>query len=434
MSTGMRMRPGATNRWQAILPARGLLAKMQNEAGRTLPAALVALAVGAILLAPFLAHVSSRLLTSTSATTRLEAKYAADSGVEFVIWSLLHDSSYRSQLDSDPGAFYALTPDHTVNGLTVSMSASAVPSGTWTALADVPGGGIRSGGDLEFAGGSFLYALRGGGQDFLRYDISTNSWISLAPIPNTRVTGGSLASTGGGYIYALAEGNNPNTPNLWRYSIAGDSWQELADMPGSVRNGSALAYGGGDTLYALRGANSTAFRAYSISADSWSGLASAPDNVRNGGSLAHTGGDYIYALRGRNTGDFWRYRISDDSWTAMASAPGSVGDGGDLAYPGADYVYAIRGRNNDDFWRFTGSTNSWSALAPAPGGIGGGGALVFIDSDTGYVLRGGNMNEFWRIDITPPQYDISVTAGAVTITARVELSGMNVQVLWWDIA
>jgi len=432
MRTGMRIRPGAANRWQAILPARGLLAKMQNEAGRTLPAALVALAVGAILLAPFLAHVSSRLLTSTSATTRLEAKYAADSGVEFVIWSLLHDSSYRSQLDSDPGVFYPLTPDHTVNGLTVSMSASAVPSGTWTPMASIPGGSVREGADLVYTGGDYIYALRGNNsRDFGRYSISGNSWSALAPIPNDVGEGGALVYTAGDFIYALEGDRNRR---FWRYSISGNSWRQMRNTPGRVRDGADLAFGGGDAIYALQGNNRDNYWWYSIGANRWYSLQDAPDRVRDGGALAHTGGNFIYALRGRNSTDFWRYQISGDSWSIMASTPGRVNSGGDLAYPGGDFVYAIRGGNNPDFWRFTGSINSWSELTPAPAEIGAGGAMVFINSTTGYVLRGRNSSDFWRVDITPPQYDISVTAGAVTITARVELSGMNVQVLWWDIA
>ena len=71
--------------------------------GRSLPAALITLAVGSLLLTPFLAFVSSRSLGTRGAAETFNEQYASDAGIEFGIWSLLNDSAFRSQVDINAG-------------------------------------------------------------------------------------------------------------------------------------------------------------------------------------------------------------------------------------------------------------------------------------------------------------------------------------------
>ncbi len=87
--------------------------RLGAEHGKSLPATLITLAVGSLLLTPFLSFVSSRSLGSGSARNAIAAQYSADAGIEFGIWSLLNDSSFRSLVDNNPGTPQAwLFRDH----------------------------------------------------------------------------------------------------------------------------------------------------------------------------------------------------------------------------------------------------------------------------------------------------------------------------------
>jgi cytoskeletal protein CcmA (bactofilin family) len=59
------------------------------EKGQALPIALVVLGLGALILAPFLSHVSTNLIGSRIYGQVVEEQYAADAGIEFGVWHLL---------------------------------------------------------------------------------------------------------------------------------------------------------------------------------------------------------------------------------------------------------------------------------------------------------------------------------------------------------
>jgi hypothetical protein len=161
------------------------------------------------------------------------------------------------------------------------------------------------------------------------------------------------------------------------------------DPSAIFEEGAALVYAGSNVFYALEGNGSRGFWRYvSTGGGTWSSLMDTLDDVDVGGALAYTGGDYVYAFYGGGTAGFWRYSISGDSWTPDTDAPAAVSDGGALTYAGGDYIYA---------------------------------------------LRGGGYRDFWRFRVAPPQYDIVSQSGSRTITARIEIDGSTVTVLFWDI-
>jgi hypothetical protein len=131
---------------------------LSDEIGGSLPAVLVTISVGAILLAPFLAHVSSRMLAMGASDDNARALYAADSGIELAIWTLLNDSGFRNAVDASIGTAVPLTTPLSVNGATTSMQVTALPIGAWTELADTPG-------------------ARGGGGSLAKHPRSTRSWL-----------------------------------------------------------------------------------------------------------------------------------------------------------------------------------------------------------------------------------------------------------------
>ena len=399
----------------------------EAEAGKSLPAVLITLAVGSLLLAPFLSFVSSRSLGSRAAEQTLAAQYAADAGVEFGIWSLLNDSTFLSQVDSNVSIPQNLPFPGTLNGYSPTVTVTGLPLGSWFVRQVAPWA-INRGASMAYSGGDRIYALRGSSNNFGYYSISADQWFTLANTPNSIGNGGALVHGGGNFLYAI-RGQNSRT--FWRYNISTNTWSSLANTPQRVRQGGELVYTGGDHIYAFRG-NSTTFWRYSISSDSWTSRANAPLSPRRGSDLVFTGSGTIYAFRGANSTDFWRYSISSNSWTNRANTPANVSDGGGLAYYSGSYIYALRG-NSNAFWRYTIATNTWTVLANTPANVGGGGDILFTQATRGYALRGGNRVDFWEFEVTPPRYDINATAGSATTDSRIEIDGANTTILFWDI-
>jgi hypothetical protein len=402
--------------------------RLRSESGKSLPAALITLAVGSLLLTPFLSFISSRSLGGQAARETVSAQYAADSGVEFAIWSLLNTSPFRSQVDNNLGTPQNLAFPAPLNGYTPIITVTGLPIGNWF-IRQSASWNIERGSALAYAGGNRIYAMRGNNSNtFGYYSISADQWFNLANTPNTVQRGGALVYGGGNFLYAL---RGRNSDSFWRYNITTNSWSSLEDTPARVSQGGDLVFTGGNHIFAFRG-NSTTFWRYSISSDSWSSLANAPASVSYGSDLVHAGGNTLYAFRGSNQTDFWRYNIGSDSWSSMQNAPASVGNGGNLAYFSGSYIYALRG-NSNVFWRYTMSTDSWSTLTSTPANVGRGADMVFTHATGGFATRGGNQSDFWEFEVTPPRFDISSQAGNVSTDARLEINGSTNTILFWDI-
>lgn len=406
-----------------------------SEHGRSLPAALIALAVGSMLMAPFLSFVSSRARGTRAADQNLKSLYTADAGIEYGVWSLIHDSDFRADVDSQTGFFIdRVFPYGPVNDYDPEVKVKALPIGIWSDLAYFPTD-IGSGGALAYDGGDRIYALRGGGtKTFKYYSISSNQWFNLDPTPRN-VGAGSALVYEDGYVYAI-QGNNKK--GFWRYSNSA-GWEELDDTKKNASSGGALA-SDGSNIYAMGfGNNQREFYRYNISSQKWDNkkLKNTPNAVTNGAALVHAGGNDFYALQGSGSNNFWRYDKSNDKWnhqnTTPQPIPQAVGAGGSLAYGGGDYIYALQG-GGAGFYRYSISGDGWTQLAAAPDAVGSGGSLVFTDAKHGFALQGGNQADFWKFEVTPPRYDISSSIpGFTNITARVELDGNNNPILFWDI-
>jgi hypothetical protein len=64
---------------------------LRSESGQALVLALAALAVGALLVTPFLTHASVNVLASRRADEAMNDAYAADAGIEWGLWRLKND-------------------------------------------------------------------------------------------------------------------------------------------------------------------------------------------------------------------------------------------------------------------------------------------------------------------------------------------------------
>lgn len=432
---------------------------IRSEQGRSLPAALIALAVGSLLLTPFLSFVSSRSLGTTAAAETFQEQYAADAGIEFGIWTLLNDPTTKAQVDAAGGTPVSISFPETINGQNPSLTITALATGlNW--LQDPPADPPRSvgpGGALEYDGGNNLYILIGDGDNrFYRYNTVSDNWSQLTRIPYVSVihsppgppdisflsvdTGSDLVYTGTGNndLYALVKGYplfGPDADYLYRYSIDNPGWQNVTSTPDELEAGACLVFDGSSSLYIFQGESSTFWR---FSGSGWQTLQNAPGQVGAGAALVYTGGSYLYAFPGGGSSEFWRYEIGSGSpWTVLSDQPGGalpgpVTAGGSLTYDGIDAIYALAG-GSQAVWRYTISSNTWTSLVDAPANVGSGGDLALIDDSNGYVLRGNNQDDYWRFQLESTRYDINAQAGNTAIHTGVELDNGNPTILFWDI-
>jgi hypothetical protein len=108
---------------------------MKKEKGQALPLAMVALAIGAVLIAPFLSHASSSLIGSNDYATIINYRNACDAGVEHAIWRLAYNGLGTSIRNPGDNITYQLA--ETINGFTPSITVT-----TNTSNPDVPTGMI----------------------------------------------------------------------------------------------------------------------------------------------------------------------------------------------------------------------------------------------------------------------------------------------------
>jgi hypothetical protein len=268
---------------------------------------------------------------------------------------------------------YSLAGGNTNNFIRYNIS-----SNSWQGMANTLAL-INAGGALAFDG-SFVYALAGGGsQNFTRYNPATNTWQglnnTLAPIN----AGGALAFDGT-YLYALAGGGSQN---FTRYNPTTNTWQGLNNTLAPIVYGGSLAFGNDGFLYATAGGG-TNFTRYNITTNTWESRAPVSDIVGAGGALTYGGGTFLYAMAGGvGTGgsNYWRYNITANTWTVndlLQDTPTPPKAGGALTSDTNNFEYAMRGDNSQAFWRYNNQLNTWTILADTLQKFGDGGSLVYV--------------------------------------------------------
>lgn len=98
-----------------------------KESGQALTLTLAALAIGALVIGPFLSQASSALIGSNTYNTLLKATYAADAGVEHAVWNLTDGGLAATLPNVGNNTTYSLP--NTVNGITPSITVTNTQSG-----------------------------------------------------------------------------------------------------------------------------------------------------------------------------------------------------------------------------------------------------------------------------------------------------------------
>ncbi|MBM3313154.1 T9SS type A sorting domain-containing protein [candidate division WOR-3 bacterium] len=293
--------------------------------------------------------------------------------------------------------FVALDDDECRANDTATLTFRVVAD-TWVKKYPVYAGGTVGGGCMTAVGTNELYCVTGKQNYFARYLVDQNLWKNLEVTPRSFSDGGSIAYAGGDYLYAL---RGHSTREFYRYRLSTGHWSRAADVPDKVGWGGALVYGGNGYLYALRGSVKKDFYRYSIAGNSWQSRAALPDNIGGGACLAWDGSDRIYALRGNNKRDFYEYRISTNQWTRKTSIPQDVSKGGALAFnPVGNKVYALCGDGTTCHYAYNPTNNTWSQRRSMPHTVRAGGSLAYCDYSLYATVGIGRDPDFYRY--SPP--------------------------------
>ncbi len=93
---------------------------MNGEKGFVLPGVLAAMAVGILLVAPFLSQASTSLMCNTDYGQSFKQQHSADAGIEHAIWYLAYDDSHV------PGENCNYQLGESVNGIAPDITVTAV--------------------------------------------------------------------------------------------------------------------------------------------------------------------------------------------------------------------------------------------------------------------------------------------------------------------
>jgi hypothetical protein len=95
---------------------------LSGESGQAVVIALVALALGILLVAGFLYYVTTSQRASEAAKEQVVDHYSTDAGVEHAIWRLMHEAGFTTTLESGDPVTYTVD----INGQTVAITVTRV--------------------------------------------------------------------------------------------------------------------------------------------------------------------------------------------------------------------------------------------------------------------------------------------------------------------
>ena len=105
---------------------------LKGQRGASLPFALICVAIGTLLISVLLSYVGASYKTSEAARRALLVQYADDAGVEYGLWRLANDGPLRQSLMANLGVPQVIVAPGPVNGITPTLQAVCVLTGTGT--------------------------------------------------------------------------------------------------------------------------------------------------------------------------------------------------------------------------------------------------------------------------------------------------------------
>ncbi len=276
-----------------------------------------------------------------------------------------------------------------------------VTSVIWEMMAYIPqtpsGKNPKSGSCMAgLAGTGNIYFLKASNQpDFYFYDPATNTWTTLAGMPQgDKETGDGKNPKRGAAMAAyepyksvfVLRGNN--RVGFWRYQCDTldtlvPGWKKMANIPTGAKRpkyGTGLAVvqkEGNDYLFCMKGAKTMEFYVYDLVNDTWLPVSNPPvgasgkSGYKKGSIMAYDGSEWVYVLQGYY-GSFFKYHVESDSWVelrqydykSMLNRDGKkkkFKDGAGMVFYN-DNCYCLKGGNTVEVWKYATASDSWTQM------------------------------------------------------------------------
>jgi len=179
---------------------------------------------------------------------------------------------------------------------------------TWITLAPMPTARAGLGGTYS---GRYIYAIGGRDADtpcfgtaldvVERYDTQTNTWATMAPLPDPRSDLGALAMGNGKiYVFGGCDESNSVVGDVFIYNIVTNTWSTGASMPTPRAIFYQVGFAG-PKIYVMGGADSSltvsaANEVYNTSTNTWS--SDTPMTTPRGGMGVGSVGGTIWTVGG----------------------------------------------------------------------------------------------------------------------------------------
>ena len=216
---------------------------------------------------------------------------------------------------------------------------------------------------------------------------TSGPWVSVQSMPldlyaAAGASDGTYSYQFGGYSFS--QGNTLAVVN--RFDPATNTWTSMAPMPQAASSSTAVYYPPTNKIYvfggddSISGVNYNITRIYDIASNAWTTGANMPDvhSFAAGGYIPATG--KIYIISGYNTGGItgaqpntWQYDPATNTWTDLTATAPFPHPAGGFAYGVINNkLYIAGGRDAANMiinltWAYDPVTNTYTQLADEPG-------------------------------------------------------------------
>jgi len=231
-----------------------------------------------------------------------------------------------------------------------------ISSNTWSAGAAAPLPVRSDAAYGETTHGGFLYVIGGGNgtalSDVERYDPVLDSWTTLAPMPTARA--GAVAAVIDNGIFVIGGrlstsgpcSGGPYVGTVEKYDIDTNTWTTVAPLPNPRSDLAAVAHGG--KIFVFGGGTGTPSAPsvtnevdmYDPQTNTWTTLAPMP--TARASLVAGHSGNLVFAMGGTNGASALNvnevYDISGNSWSTNIPMPTARQEAGVHSHGGRVYV------------------------------------------------------------------------------------------------
>jgi len=142
---------------------------------------------------------------------------------------------------------------------------------------------------------------------FAEYDIATNAWTALTPVPLSTDYGAICIHGGDAYPDYIFVSRGDDGVEFYRYEIVPNAWAPLASVPFTpytMSTGDRV----GSKIYYYRGGYYPEFYVYDIATNTWSALSPPP----KGYTILLSDGTDLLSFATSN--DIYLYKVAEDKW------------------------------------------------------------------------------------------------------------------------